>query len=106
MLHVPRSSFYAWRNRVETPTAARRRQLAKQVARVFDDSRQTSGCRRVATQLNREGHERSARNAANFGSVVRLAIAAPPNHKDVIRIMSSSSESSSSTRRNILCMMR
>jgi transposase InsO family protein len=57
MLHVPRSSFYAWRNRVETPTAARRRQLGRQVARVFDDSRQTFGCRRVAAQLNREGHE-------------------------------------------------
>ena len=57
MLHVPRSSFYAWRTRTETPTQARRRQLAKQVAQVFEDSRQTSGCRRVAAQLNREGHE-------------------------------------------------
>jgi putative transposase len=56
-LAVPRSSFYAWRNRVETPTAARRRQLAVEVRRVFDDSRQTSGCRRVAAALNREGHE-------------------------------------------------
>jgi transposase InsO family protein len=57
LLGVPRSSFYAWRNRAETPTAARRRQLAEQVRRVFDDSRQTSGCRRVTAALNREGHE-------------------------------------------------
>ena len=57
MLEVPRSSFYAWRSRVETSTQARRRELAVQVRRVFDDSRQTSGCRRVAAQLNREGHE-------------------------------------------------
>ena len=57
MLEVPRSSFYAWRNRVETPTQARRRELAGQVQRVFTDSRQTSGCRRVAAQLNRKGHE-------------------------------------------------
>jgi putative transposase len=54
MLDVPRSSFYAWRARIETPTAARRRELAVHVARVFDDSRQTSGCRRVTRQLNRK----------------------------------------------------
>jgi transposase InsO family protein len=57
LLDVPRSSFYAWRNRVETPTAARRRELAAHVTRVFDESRQTSGCRRVAAQLNRDGIE-------------------------------------------------
>jgi putative transposase len=57
MLGVPRSSFYVWRNRTETPTAARRRVLAGHVRRVFDESRQTSGCRRVTAQLNREGHE-------------------------------------------------
>jgi putative transposase len=42
MLDVPRSSFYAWRNRVETPTQARRRELAGSVRRVFDESRHTS----------------------------------------------------------------
>jgi transposase InsO family protein len=57
LLDLARSSFYAWRNRTETPTAMRRRQLAEHVQRVFDDSRQTSGCRRVAAQLNREGRE-------------------------------------------------
>ena len=57
MLDVPRSSFYAWRHRVETPTQARRRELAAHVRRIFDDSRQTSGCRRVAAQLNRDGIE-------------------------------------------------
>ncbi len=51
LLDVPRSSFYAWRTRVETPTAARRRELAGHVRRGFDQSRQTSGCRRVAAQL-------------------------------------------------------
>ena len=57
VLGVPRSSFYAWRNRVETATQARRRTQAAQIHRVFDDSRQTFGCRRIAAQLNREGHE-------------------------------------------------
>ena len=42
LLRVPRSSFYAWRNRVETPTAARRRELAEQVR---------AGVRRLAADL-------------------------------------------------------
>ena len=42
LLGVPRSSFYAWRNRVETPTAARRRELAEQVR---------AGVRRLAADL-------------------------------------------------------
>jgi hypothetical protein len=70
LLEVARSSFYAWRNRVETPTAARRRMLAEQVRRVFANSRQTFGCRRVAAQLNREGHECSVEHhlAAHHGA--------------------------------------
>ncbi len=55
LLGVPRSSFYAWRNRVETATAARRRELAAQGRRVFGEGRDAYGCRRVAAQLNREG---------------------------------------------------
>ena len=66
LLRVPRSSFYAWRNRVETPTTARRRVLAGHVRRVFDESRQTSGCRRVTAQLNREGHECSVGMVADL----------------------------------------
>jgi len=58
LLAVPRSSFYAWRAAVacETATAARRRQLGEHVARVFAAGRGAYGCRRVAAQLNREGH--------------------------------------------------
>jgi putative transposase len=57
LLNVPRSSFYAWRHRAETPTAARRRQLAAETGRVFREGRGAYGCRRVTAQLNREGHE-------------------------------------------------
>lgn len=57
LLNVPRSSFYAWRHRAETPTAARRRQLAVETSRVFAGGRGAYGCRRVTAQLNREGHE-------------------------------------------------
>ena len=66
LLEVPRSTFYAWRALTETPTAARRRQLAVHVRRVFDRGRSVYGCRRVAAQLNREGHE------CSVGLVVEL----------------------------------
>ncbi len=55
LLGVPRSTFYYWRGRAETATEARRRYLAVEVNRVFEDSRKTYGCRRVTAQLNREG---------------------------------------------------
>ena len=58
LLAVPRSSFYAWRAQAATETATqeRRRELAVHVARVFAAGRGAYGCRRVAAQLNREGH--------------------------------------------------
>jgi putative transposase len=77
MLLVPRSSFYAWRNRVETPTAARRRELAEHVRRIFDESRQTSGCRRVAAQLNRDGHECSVGLVADLMRELQLRAVQP-----------------------------
>ena len=55
LMRVPRSTYYAWTNRAETKTQARRRALAVEVAKEFDDSRQTSGCRRIAAALNRRG---------------------------------------------------
>jgi putative transposase len=81
MLGVPRSSFYAWRNRVETPTQARRRDLAEHVQRVFDDSRQTSGCRRVAAQLNRDGHECSVGLVADLMRELGLKAVQPRAYK-------------------------
>jgi putative transposase len=81
LLSVPRSSFYAWRNRVETPTAARRRELAAHVARAFQASRKTSGCRRVAAQLNRDGHECSVGMVADLMRELGLAAAQPRAYK-------------------------
>jgi hypothetical protein len=81
LLQVPRSSFYAWRNRVETPTIARRRELAIHVRRVFDRSRQTSGCRRVTAQLNREGHECSVGMIADLMRELGLAAVQPRAYK-------------------------
>ena len=55
LLGVSRSTFYAWRARAETAATARRRDLAGHVRRVFEASRGTYGCRRVAAALNRQG---------------------------------------------------
>ena len=81
ILHVPRASFYAWRHRVETPTGARRRLLALEVVRVFAESRQTSGCRRVAAALNREGHECSVGLVADLMRDLGLKAVQPRAYK-------------------------
>jgi putative transposase len=81
LLQVARSSFYAWRDRTETPTAARRRELADQVRRVFDDSRETFGCRRVAAALNREGIECSVGLVADLMRELGLKAVQPRGYK-------------------------
>lgn len=54
---VSKSGFYEWRGRPESATAERRAWLAAQVRRVFDESDQTYGYRRVHAQLAGEGIE-------------------------------------------------
>ena len=56
LLKVPRSSFYEWRGRVVTATAARRGELAVLVGEAFEEFRQAYGCRRIARVLNARGH--------------------------------------------------
>lgn len=81
LLGVARSSYYAWRNRSETPTQARRRGLAERIVKIFDDSRQTSGCRRVAAQLNRDGHECSVGLVADLMRELGLRAVQPRAYK-------------------------
>ena len=81
LLNVPRSSFYAWRGRVETTAGARRRVLAVHVTRVFEASRQTSGCRRVTAALNREGIECSVGLVADVMRSLQLAAVQPRAYK-------------------------
>jgi putative transposase len=81
LLHVPRSSFYAWRNRVETAGQARRRELAVDVARAFAAGRGAYGCRRVAAQLNREGRECSVGLVADLMRELGLAAVQPRAYK-------------------------
>ena len=81
LLSVPRSSFYAWRNRAETATVARRRELAAHVRRVFDAGRGAYGCRRVAAQLNREGHPCSVGLVADLMRELGLRACQPRAYK-------------------------
>lgn len=81
LLGVPRSSFYAWRDRAETPTTVRRRALAERVKAIFDGSRQTFGCRRVAAQLNRDGHECSVGLVADLMRELGLKAVQPRGYK-------------------------
>ena len=81
LLRVPRSSFYAWRNRAETAGQARRRELSIEVARVFTAGRGAYGCRRVTAQLNREGHDCSVGLVADLMRELGLAAVQPRAYK-------------------------
>jgi transposase InsO family protein len=85
LLGVSRSTFYAWRNRAETATAARRRELAGHVRRVFAASRGTYGCRRVAAALNREGHACSVGLVAELMRELGLKACQPRAYKRTTR---------------------
>ena len=81
MLRVPRSSFYAWLNRAETATAARRRELAVRVTAAFAAGRGAYGCRRVAAQLNRDGHPCSVGLVADLMREAGLRACQPRAYK-------------------------
>ena len=54
-LEVSTSGFYEWRGRPASATAQRRARLAAAVRRIFTDSDETYGHRRIHAQLAREG---------------------------------------------------
>jgi putative transposase len=81
LLNVPRSSFYAWTHRVESPTRARRRALAVEVAAEFEACRQTSGCRRITAALNRRGVDCSVGLVADLMRELGLAAVQPRAYK-------------------------
>ena len=81
MLGVARSSLYAWRHQVETASAARRRELAEHISRIFEGSRQTYGCRRMAAALNRAGHPASVGLVADLMRELGLRACQPRAYK-------------------------
>ena len=54
-LSISRSGFYDWRSRPASAAATRRGELRLLITRVFDDSDQTYGYRRVRAELARSG---------------------------------------------------
>jgi transposase InsO family protein len=81
LLGVARSTFYAWRDRADTATSARRRDLTAHVRRVFDASRGTYGCRRVTAALNRQGIACSVGLVADLMRELRLQACQPRAYK-------------------------
>jgi putative transposase len=81
LLGVARSSFYAWRARVETATTARRRQLSELISNAFADSRQVHGCRRIARELNDAGHDCSVGTVASIMRELGLRAVQPRAYK-------------------------
>ncbi|MBO0813747.1 MAG: IS3 family transposase, partial [Actinobacteria bacterium] len=71
----------AWRNRAETATAARRRELAALVKAAFKDGRGAYGCRRVAAVLNRDGHPCSVGLVADLMREMGLRACQPRAYK-------------------------
>jgi putative transposase len=86
LLAAPRSSFYAWRRQVaaETAGAARRRTLGEHVGRVFDAGGGAYGCRRVAAQLNRDGHPCSVGLVADVTRELGLRACQPRAYKRTV----------------------
>ena len=81
LMGVPRSTYYVWTHRAETPTQARRRVLAAEVAKEFEASRQTSGCRRITAALNRRGIACSVGLVAELMRELGLAAVQPRAYK-------------------------
>jgi transposase InsO family protein len=81
LLGVSRSSFYAWRHQAETPTAARRRELAGLVRKAFEVGRGTYGCRRITAALNRDGVACSVGTVADLMRELGLKACQPKAYK-------------------------
>ena len=66
---------------VETPTAARRRQLAALITEAFEASRQVHGCRRIVRDLNNAGHDVSVGTVAAIMRQLGLKAVQPRAYK-------------------------
>ena len=54
-LEVSPSGFLDWKRRPQSATAARRADLTAHIVKIFDDSDETYGYRRVHAELHRRG---------------------------------------------------
>ena len=81
LLKVARSTYYAWVHRVETPTRARRRELAGHITAVFTEHHGRYGCRRITAELNRAGIEASIGLVADLMRSMGLRATQPRAYK-------------------------
>ncbi|TDD22825.1 IS3 family transposase [Nonomuraea diastatica] len=56
-LDVSRSGYYEWRGRPLSATAERRERLKEKIEKLFEDSHQTYGYRRIHSALLRSGEQ-------------------------------------------------
>ena len=61
MLKVSRSGFHKWTHNRDSKSQLRRAELLQHIQRIFQESRETYGVRRVHAQLRREGIKASRR---------------------------------------------
>jgi putative transposase len=54
-LEVSPSGFFDWKRRPQSPTTARRADLTTHIVKIFDDSDETYGYRRVHAELRGRG---------------------------------------------------
>lgn len=80
-LGVARSSYYDWTSRAESATAARRRELSEHIQTLFNEFRQTHGCRRIAAELNRRGIPASVGLVADLMREAGLVAVQPRAYK-------------------------
>jgi len=71
-LRVPRSSYYAWRNRLPSPRQAENERLRKTLAELFEANRRVYGSPRLTVCLRRKGFLCSRNRVARHLRVLRL----------------------------------
>ena len=66
VLGVSRSGYYDWCNRVESMTARWRRNLVKQISRIFLENRQVYGSPRIHAELVEQGEKACVNTVAKL----------------------------------------
>ncbi len=81
VFHVSRSGYYEWTRRKESNRSKRRKQLEKQIRRVFLDSRRLYGSPKVWQVLKQQGVETSQKTVARIMKELGLKSRTVKKHK-------------------------
>lgn len=85
-LDVSKSGFYEWRDRPASLTELRREELKTKIKKVFDDSHETYGYRRVHVQLCREDEDVSDELVRGLMRELGLVACQPRPYKPVTTV--------------------